>query len=102
MGQTLTALALEVEVAMGEPASRSWLSWRFNHLTARAKERIADARCNAAPAFVQSVLDCHRDPAPSAEIPMASDDARLTRAQGPAAGEGENGAAPRDLGPART
>jgi hypothetical protein len=43
-GQTVTALAHDVASAMGEPASRSWLSWRFNHLTPGAKERIAAAR----------------------------------------------------------
>lgn len=43
-GQTVTSLAREVAEAMGEPASRSWLSWRFNHLTREAKERIAAAR----------------------------------------------------------
>jgi hypothetical protein len=43
-GQTITSLANEVAKAMGEPASRSWLSWRFNHLTPNAKERIAAAR----------------------------------------------------------
>ena len=44
MGQTVTALAHEVAIAMAEPASRSWLSWRFNRLTPSAKQRIADAR----------------------------------------------------------
>ena len=47
-GQTVTDLAHEVAAVMGEPASRSWLSWRFNHLSPQAKERIADARRNAA------------------------------------------------------
>jgi hypothetical protein len=46
-GQSVSALALEVAAAMGEPASRSWLSWRFNHLTPNAKERLANARCEA-------------------------------------------------------
>jgi uncharacterized protein (DUF2237 family) len=47
-GQSVTALALDVAEAMGEPASRSWLSWRFNHLTPDAKERLAAARGKAA------------------------------------------------------
>lgn len=47
-GQTVTDLAHEVAAIMGEPASRSWLSWRFNHLSPQAKERIALARRNAA------------------------------------------------------
>jgi hypothetical protein len=47
-GQTVTNLAQEVAEVMGEPASRSWLSWRFNHLSPQAKERIAHARRNAA------------------------------------------------------
>jgi hypothetical protein len=43
-GQTVTTMAREVAEAMGESASRSWLSWRINHLTPDAKERIAGAR----------------------------------------------------------
>ena len=43
-GQTVSSLAREVADAMGESASRSWLSWRFNHLVPDAKERIASAR----------------------------------------------------------
>lgn len=43
-GQTVTALAHEVATAMGEPVSRSWLSWRFNRLTHDAKGRITAAR----------------------------------------------------------
>jgi hypothetical protein len=43
-GQTVTSLAHEVAERMGELASRSWLSWRFNHLSSRAKGRIAAAR----------------------------------------------------------
>ena len=43
-GQTVTTLAREVAKAMGEPVSRSWLSWRFNHLTPSAMERMASAR----------------------------------------------------------
>ena len=46
-GQTVTDLAQEVAEVMGESASRSWLSWRFNHLSPQAKERIASARRNA-------------------------------------------------------
>jgi hypothetical protein len=46
-GQSVTALAVEVAEAMGEPASRSWLSWRFNHLTPDAKGRLAVARGGA-------------------------------------------------------
>ena len=47
-GQTVTSLADEVTKAMSEPVSRSWLSWRFNHLTHDAKGRIAAAREHAA------------------------------------------------------
>lgn len=43
-GQKMTVLAQEVAEAMGEPASRSWLSWRLNHLTPEAKGLIAAAR----------------------------------------------------------
>jgi hypothetical protein len=43
-GQNITVLAEEVAQAMGEPASRSWLSWRFNRLTPQAKGLIAAAR----------------------------------------------------------
>lgn len=47
MGRSLTALAHEVTECMGEPVSRSWLSWRVNRLTPMAKVRIADARQRA-------------------------------------------------------
>ena len=47
-GQSVTALAHEVAAEMGEAASRSWMSWRFNHLAPGAKERIAKARHEAA------------------------------------------------------
>ena len=48
VGQSVTALAHEVAAEMDEPASRSWMSWRFNHLAPGAKERIAKARHEAA------------------------------------------------------
>src|SRR5687767_9809653 len=43
-GQNITLLTAEVSKAMGEPVSRSWLSWRLNRLTPKAKRRIAAAR----------------------------------------------------------
>ncbi|SRR5581483_9815347 len=52
-GQTVTSLAAEISRAMGEPASRNWISSSINRLPttpgkATAKERIARARRQAA------------------------------------------------------
>jgi hypothetical protein len=43
-GQKMRVLAQQLAEAMGEPVSRSWLSWRLNRLTPEAKKRIASAR----------------------------------------------------------
>lgn len=48
-GQKMRVLAQQVAEAMGEPVSRSWLSWRLNRLTPEAKKRIASARRRQTP-----------------------------------------------------
>ncbi len=60
-GQTVTDLAKEVQKEMNEPASRGWLSWRFNALptpdgTPTAKQRLAVARKEAAMVLADEAL----------------------------------------------
>jgi cell division septum initiation protein DivIVA len=64
-GQTVTAFAKEVAKAMGEEASRSWISWVCNRITPDAKARIAAARKDAAMVLAEEALAISDEPAKS-------------------------------------
>jgi hypothetical protein len=100
MGQTVTSLAEEVARAMGEPASRTWLSWRFNHLAPGAKTRIADARRQAARGPWRAPRHRAEQPwkGPAVLRPAYQDQA--SKALGRGAGEHDNTGGPRDTIPA--
>jgi hypothetical protein len=56
-GQTVTSLALELEQAMGESASRKWISFVINRWGTDAKERLTEARRQAATAYADEAVD---------------------------------------------
>jgi hypothetical protein len=61
-GDTITALAQEIAVEMGEAATRGWISWVLNRLTPEAKSRIAAARRGAAMALAEEALAVAEEP----------------------------------------
>jgi hypothetical protein len=99
-GQTVTALAEEVARAMGEPASRTWLSWRFNHLAPEAKSRIADARRQATRGRWRPPRNGNAQSLKGSEALPPNDQGRASEAHGRAAGGNDNTGRPRDSVPA--
>ena len=85
-GQTITAFAKDVAAAMGEDASRAWISWICNRLTPDAKARIAAARKEAAmvlaeeapvvPVSREHLVEVLTPSAPPAEAPSPADPPR--------------------------
>ncbi len=68
-GVTVTALAREIAVEMGEPCSRNWVSAVINRLTPDAKSRISGARKEAAHFLIDEALSITDEPvATSAEV----------------------------------
>jgi hypothetical protein len=100
MGQTVTALAEEVARAMGEPASRTWLSWRFNHLAPGAKTRIADARRQAARGPWRAPRNCAEQPWKGPEVLRHTYQDQASKALGRGAGDHDNSGRSRDDVPA--